>query len=162
MLVGVVDFSIICLYFGVVVGIGYISMRRIRGFEDYAVAGRHLPVAFLFATMAATATGGAATIGRASQSYQSGIVLFVATIGFVLNQLLSGLLLAPRIRSLGKLYTVGDVMGFYYGPAARAITGLVSFLYSVSLFGVSCWRWGAFSKRSLACRFCPLLSLARS
>ena len=80
MLVGIVDLTIILLYFGVVLAIGYVSMRKIHGFEDYAVAGRRLPIVFLFATMAATATGGAATIGRASQSYESGIVIFTATV----------------------------------------------------------------------------------
>ncbi len=142
MLVGIVDLTIILLYFGVVLAIGYVSMRKIHGFEDYAVAGRRLPIVFLFATMAATATGGAATIGRASQSYESGIVIFTATVGFVLNQLLSGLFLAPRMRSIGKLFTVGDVMGFYYGRAARALTGVFSFLYSVTLFGVQLLAMG--------------------
>ena len=138
MLVSAFDVAIILGYFGVVIGIGYVAMRKIHGFDDYAVAGRRLPVVFLFATMAATATGGAATIGRASQSYQSGIVIFTATLGFVLNQLLSGLFLAPRMRAIGKLFTVGDVMGFYYGKAARVLAGIFSFLYSVTLFGVRC------------------------
>ncbi len=142
MLVGIVDLTIILLYFGVVLAIGYVSMRKTHRFEDYAVAGRRLPIVFLFATMAATATGGAATIGRASQSYESGIVIFTATVGFVLNQLVSGLFLAPRIRSIGKLFTVGDVMGFYYGRAARALTGVFSFLYSVTLFGVQLLAMG--------------------
>lgn len=142
MLVGVLDLVIILAYFGVVLLIGLVSMRRTKGFEDYAVAGRKLPIVFLFATMAATATGGAATIGRASQSYQSGIVIFVATVGFVSNQILSGLFLAPRMRAIGRLYTVGDVMGFYYGRAARAVTGVLSFLYSVSLFGVQLLAMG--------------------
>ena len=142
MLVGPIDLGIVLLYFGVVLAIGYVSMRKTHGFEDYAVAGRRLPVVFLFATMAATATGGAATIGRASQSYQSGIVIFTATVGFVLNQLVCGLFLAPRMRAIGKLYTVGDVMGFYYGRAARALTGIFSFLYSVTLFGVQLLAMG--------------------
>ena len=142
MLVGIVDLTIILLYFGVVLAIGYVAMRKIHGFEDYAVAGRRLPIVFLFATMAATATGGAATIGRASQSYESGIVIFTATVGFVLNQLVCGLFLAPRMRAIGKLFTVGDVMGFYYGRAARALTGVFSFLYSVTLFGVQLLAMG--------------------
>ncbi|HXV64182.1 MAG TPA: sodium:solute symporter family protein [Vicinamibacteria bacterium] len=157
MLVGTVDLTIIVTYFAVVILIGFVSMRRTKGFEDYAVAGRRLPVVFLFATMAATATGGAATIGRASQSYQSGIVIFVATVGFVLNQLLSGLFLAPRMRAIGKLYTVGDVMGFYYGRAARALTGIFSFLYSVSLFGVQLLAMGRILQTITGLPLVPLL-----
>ena len=91
MSLGTLDLAVLLLYFAVVVGLGYAAMRKTKRFDDYAVAGRRLPVVFLFATMAATATGGAATVGRASQAYQAGIVIFAATIGFVLNQLLSGL-----------------------------------------------------------------------
>ena len=142
MSLGTLDLAVLLLYFAVVVGLGYAAMRKTKRFDDYAVAGRRLPVVFLFATMAATATGGAATVGRASQAYQAGIVIFAATIGFVLNQLLSGLFLAPRIRAIGKLYTVGDAMGYYYGRAGRALTGLFSFLYSVTLFGVQLLAMG--------------------
>ncbi len=142
MRLGGLDAAIVVAYFGVIAWIGFRALRKTHSFEDYAVAGRRLPVLFLFATMAATATGGAATIGRASQAYQSGIVIFVATIAFVLNQTFSGLVLAPRIRAIGKLYTVGDVMGFYYGRAGRALTGTVSFLYSVTLFGVQLLAMG--------------------
>lgn len=157
MLVGTFDLAIIMAYFGVVIFIGYVSMRKVHGFEDYAVAGRRLPVAFLFATMAATATGGAATIGRASQSYQSGIVIFAATVGFVLNQLVSGLFLAPRIRAIGSLYTVGDVMGFYYGRAARALTGVFSFMYSVTLFGVQLLAMGRILQTITGLPLLPLM-----
>ena len=55
MLVGTLDLTIIVVYFAVVLAIGYVSMGKIKGFEDYAVAGRRLPIVFLFATMAATA-----------------------------------------------------------------------------------------------------------
>jgi SSS family solute:Na+ symporter len=157
MLVGTLDLTIILVYFAVVLAIGYVSMGKIKGFEDYAVAGRRLPIVFLFATMAATATGGAATIGRASQSYESGIVMFTATMGFVLNQVLSGLFLAPRIRAIGKLYTVGDVMGFYYGRAAHALTGVFSFLYSVTLFGVQLLAMGRILQTITGLPLVPLM-----
>lgn len=157
MLVGGVDLAIILVYFVAIVLIGYVSMRKIHGFDDYAVAGRRLPIVFLFATMAATATGGAATIGRAAQSYQSGIVIFTATVGFVLNQLASGLILAPRMRAIGRLYTVGDVMGFYYGRAARALTGIISFLYSVTLFGVQLLAMGRILQTVTGLPLVPLM-----
>ena len=157
MLVGTLDLTIILIYFAVVLAIGYVSMGKVKGFEDYAVAGRRLPVVFLFATMAATATGGGATIGRASQSYESGIVMFTATAGFVLNQVLSGLFLAPRIRAIGRLYTVGDVMGFYYGRAAHALTGMFSFLYSVTLFGVQLLAMGRILQTITGLPLVPLL-----
>jgi SSS family solute:Na+ symporter len=140
--VGAIDLAVIILYFVLVLAIGYLSMRRVTSFDDYAVAGRSLPVALLFATMVATATGGAATIGRAAQAYQSGIVIFAATVGFVSNQLISGLVFAPRIRAMGDLYTVADVMAFYYGRSGRLLTAVIAFIYSISLFGIQVLAMG--------------------
>lgn len=140
--VGLFDLSIIFIYFLAILGIGYFSSKKIDSFDDYAVAGRQIPTALLFATMAATATGGGATIGRVAYAYHTGIVIFVITIGFVLNQVLTGIFIAPKMREMGNIYTVGDVMGYYYGRAGRFVTGIFTFIYSVSIFGVQLLAMG--------------------
>jgi len=142
MAIGLFDISITLVYFLAILGIGYFSSKKIDSFDDYAVAGRKIPTALLFATMAATATGGGATIGRVAYAYHTGIVIFVITIGFVLNQVLTGLFIAPKMREMGNIYTVGDVMGYYYGRAGRFVTGIFTFIYSVSIFGVQLLAMG--------------------
>jgi len=142
MQVSVIDLTIIIVYFGAILGIGFYSMKKVESFADYAVAGRGIPLALLFATMAATATGGGGTIGRVAYAYHTGAVIFVAALGFVLNQVLSGLYIAPRMRKMGNLFTTGDVMGFYYGRAGRFLTGIFTFIYSVAIFGVQILAMG--------------------
>ena len=140
--IGYFDLSIIFIYFLAVLGIGFFSSKKIDSFDDYAVAGRQIPTALLFATMAATATGGGATIGRVAYAYHTGIVIFFITIGFVMNQILTGIFIAPKMREMGNIYTVGDIMGFYYGRAGRFVTGIFTFIYSVSIFGVQILAMG--------------------
>jgi len=53
------DYAIIILYFFVVVYIGYWAMKKVTNFDDYAVAGRGLPMSIFFAAIAATLCGGA-------------------------------------------------------------------------------------------------------
>ncbi|SHI39587.1 solute:Na+ symporter, SSS family [Dethiosulfatibacter aminovorans DSM 17477] len=139
---GFFDMAIIVVYFISVLGIGFMSSKKIDSFDDYAVAGRQIPTALLFATMAATATGGGATIGRVSYAYHTGIVIFFVTIGFVLNQVLTGVFIAPKMREMGNIYTVGDIMGYYYGKAGRLVTGIFTFVYSISIFGVQILAMG--------------------
>ena len=57
------DYAIIILYFFVVVYIGYWAMKKVTNFDDYAVAGRGLPMSIFFAAIAATLCGGGATSG---------------------------------------------------------------------------------------------------
>ena len=54
------DYAIIILYFFVVVYIGYWAMKKVTNFDDYAVAGRGLPMSIFFAAIAATMCGGGA------------------------------------------------------------------------------------------------------
>ena len=84
------DYAIIILYFFVVVYIGYWAMKKVTNFDDYAVAGRGLPMSIFFAAIAATLCGGGATIGRVSFMHTTGIVVFAGLIGVVINQIFSG------------------------------------------------------------------------
>src|SRR5699024_10269330 len=130
------DLFMMIIFFIVILLIGYFSYKKIENFEDYAVAGRSIPIVLLFATMAATATGGGATIGRVAYAYDLGIVIIAAALGFVANQILSGLFIAPKMREMGNAYTMGDIMGYYFGRAGLGITGVFTFLYSIGIYGV--------------------------
>ena len=78
-------------------------------FDDYAVAGRGLPMSIFFAAIAATLCGGGATIGRVSFMHTTGIVVFAGLIGVVINQLFSGLYIAGRVHNITNVYSVGDL-----------------------------------------------------
>jgi hypothetical protein len=79
--VGTFDLVIIAIYFLIVIGIGYHSMKKIHSFSDYALAGRSIPLALLFASMAATATifGWIKTIPRRKPGDNCGRVESVST-----------------------------------------------------------------------------------
>lgn len=136
------DITIMIAFFVIILGIGYFSYRKVNSFEDYAVAGRRIPIVLLFATMAATATGGGATIGRVSYAYDIGLVVVAAAIGFVANQILTGLFIAPKMRAMGNVYTIGDIMEYYYGRLGLGISGVFTFLYSVGVYGVQILSMG--------------------
>ena len=137
------DYSIIILYFFVIVYIGWWSMQKVSSFDDYAVAGRGMPLAIFFAAIAATLCGGGATIGRVAYMHTTGVVVFAGLMGVVINQIISGLCIAGRVHSIPNVYTVGDLCGMYYGRAGRLVSSVVCFLFCLGLFGVQILAMGA-------------------
>src|SRR5699024_9798828 len=120
--IGGFDIFIVLIYLVIVLVIGYISMKRIASFDDYTVADRSMPMALIFATVGATLAGGGATIGRVSFVYETGVVIYLAVLGVVVSQILIGQFIAPRVRELGNVYTVGDIFGYYFGKSGRLVS----------------------------------------
>ena len=80
----IVDYFVIAGYFALVMYLGYYSMKKVSNFDDYAVAGRSMPLPIFFAAIAATLCGGGATIGRISFMHTTGIIVFFALTGVVI------------------------------------------------------------------------------
>ncbi|MEK4029573.1 sodium:solute symporter family protein [Pseudobacillus sp. FSL P4-0506] len=136
MMLSGLDLTILVVYMLVVLWIGYFTMNKITSFSDYSVAGRSMPFALIFATIGATLAGGGATVGRVSFVYETGIVVFLALLGVVISQILIGFFVAPRISKMENIYTIGDIMEFYFGRSGQLIASIIAFLFMASMFGV--------------------------
>ena len=74
--------------------------------------------------------------------HKQGLIVFVALIGVVVCQIFSGLLIAPRVRQIGRnVYTISDLFGMYYGRAGRLSSSLVAF-FLMSMMGVQLLAMG--------------------
>ena len=128
----IVDYFVIAGYFALVMYLGYYSMKKVSSFDDYAVAGRSMPLPIFFAAIAATLCGGGATIGRISFMHTTGIIVFFALTGVVINQIFSGLFISGRVHNAGKnVYSLGDLYGIYYGRSGRLLSSVFGFLFCV-------------------------------
>ena len=154
------DYAIIILYFFVVVYIGYWAMKKVTNFDDYAVAGRGLPMSIFFAAIAATLCGGGATIGRVSFMHTTGIVVFAGLIGVVINQIFSGLYIAGRVHNIKNVYSVGDLFGLYYGRAGRLVSSIVCFFFCLGLYGVQILAMGAILQTATGISLIPAALIA--
>ena len=137
------DLVVVFGYFALMLGIGVFSMKNVGDFDDYSVAGRSIPMAILFATIAATLCGGGSTIGRIAYVHNQGVVVLIGISGMAFGQILSGLYIAPKVREAGSsVYTVGDLFGMNYGRAGRLASSIVSFSFVIALFGVQILAMG--------------------
>ncbi|AIF44508.1 sodium:solute symporter [Virgibacillus sp. SK37] len=142
MAISLLDLSLIIFYFIIVLWIGYFTMKKISSFNDYSVAGRTMPFALIFATIGATLAGGGATVGRVSFVYETGIVVFLALLGVVISQVLIGFFVAPRIREMEDVHTIGDIMYFYFGRSGQLISSIFSLIFMIGIFGVQALALG--------------------
>jgi SSS family transporter len=127
------DLFIIALYFIVLLGAGYYASRKVKGMEDYAIAGRRLGYPLLLGTLIGTAIGAAATVGKAGKAYDVGIAIFIATFSYGIGLIAFGLI-APTVRRI-KIWTIPDALELRYGMVLRIVTAFVMVLAVIALFG---------------------------
>ncbi|MDV6010925.1 sodium:solute symporter [Haloechinothrix sp. LS1_15] len=126
------DISVIALYLGGMVALGWYSLRLTKTKKDYLVAGRRLGPIMYSGTMAAVVLGGASTIGGVALGYSHGIsgAWLVLTIGTGI--LLLHALFARRLVRL-RVYTVSEMLNLRYGGSTSAISGVVMWGYTLML-----------------------------
>ena len=107
-----------------VLGVGlYLTKKRVKSSDDFAMAGRSLPTIVVIGTLLATWCGAGGITGSANLIWQNGplfgILVFIgAPIGMFLLYLVSG-----RVRQ-ATTYTIPELFEIRYGTAARVIATL--------------------------------------
>lgn len=119
------DITIIVLYFVSLLIFG-IFVRRVRGFEDYSLGRRMVPASMIFASLAATYIGPGYSIGFTGKGFQTGYIFYILPLFFVLQTLVVGKWLAPRLHSFSNCHTVGDIIGEKYGKFSHFLAGVIS------------------------------------
>jgi len=121
-----IDYSIIIIYFLVVLYIGYIVKKRASKLDEYFLAGRRLTLPVFVATLVSTWYGG--TLGVVELSFNSGLVNWLTQGAFwYLSYLFFALFLSKKIRE-SNLYTVADQLEKFYGKKARVIGAVLNYL----------------------------------
>jgi len=100
--------------------------RAAREFVEFSVAGRALPLAFIFGSVAATYVGPGFSMGFVGKGFVSGYLFLSLGLVYAVQNIVVGLFVAPRLRRLESCHTLGDVMGLKYNKTGHLITGLVS------------------------------------
>jgi len=128
-----VDLAVLSLYFLLLIAVGYYAGRKVKGMEDYTIAGRRLSYPILLGTLIGTAVGAAATIGKAGKAYELGGIMIISGISYALGLFLFAFL-APIIRQV-KIWTIPDALEMRYGGTLRVVSAAVLVLAVIALFG---------------------------
>ncbi|MEG2006870.1 MAG: sodium:solute symporter [Raoultibacter sp.] len=132
MILSPIDYTIIAVYFIVIVIVGFVAMRFTKTKEDYLVAGRRLSFPLFFGCMAALALGGGSTVGSAQLGYEFGFGGIWLNVSIGLGLILAGFLITSKLSKLRAL-SVNEVVEDCYGPTARIFSSVLTLIYTLTL-----------------------------
>jgi SSS family solute:Na+ symporter len=103
-----------------------VRARAAREFEEFSLAKRALPLALVFGSLAATYVGPGFSIGFVGRGFKSGFLFLGIGLAYSLQNILVGLLVAPRLRGLKNCHTLGDAIGQKYDRKCQILAGIIS------------------------------------
>ena len=125
----------VVLYLIISIGIGLFAATKVKNSADYVVAGHHLPLPFIIATVFATWFGSETVLGIPAKFLNDGLKGVVADpFGSSMCLILVGLFFARPLYRMGLL-TIGDYYRARYNRPVEIVTSLcivISYLGWVS------------------------------
>ncbi|MBL7142769.1 MAG: sodium:solute symporter family protein [Phycisphaerae bacterium] len=103
-----------------------VRARAAREFAEFSLARRALPLALVFGSLAATYVGPGFSIGFVGRGFNSGLLFLGIGLAYAVQNILVGLLAAPRLRALKNCHTLGDAIGQKYNRDCQVLAGLIS------------------------------------
>lgn len=127
--------GIVAVYLAGMLGIGWYASTRIKGSEDFLVAGRRLGPVMMAGTLAATEAGGGSSMGVAEKAYgdwgmSAGWYVLAMTITFFVLAFV-----APKLRA-SLVKTVPEYFDRRYGRASSLMTAVIFVVPLVGLTAV--------------------------
>ncbi|HMB80693.1 MAG TPA: sodium:solute symporter family protein, partial [Vicinamibacterales bacterium] len=122
-------------YSALLIGIGQVIGRRVRGTSDFFVAGRSLGPGLIFSTMLAANIGAGSTVNATALGYSGGVAAWWWVGSAALGSAILAFWIGPAMRreaAARDLRTVGDFLEHRYGPSVRAL--IAALLWVGSLF----------------------------
>jgi SSS family solute:Na+ symporter len=128
--------TLVIVYAAAQVALGFWISRRLRGTNDFFVAGRRLGPGLLFSTLLAANIGAGSTVGAAGIAYLYGISAVWWVGSAALGSFLLAFFIGPRIRRVAadhNLQTVGDFLEWRFD---RRVRGAISALLWVGTLAI--------------------------
>jgi SSS family solute:Na+ symporter len=103
-----------------------VRARAARKFSEFSLARRALPLALVFGSLSATYVGPGFSIGFVGKGFNSGFLFLAIGVAYAVQNVLVGLLVAPRLRGLKDCHTLGDAIGQKYDKKCQVMAGVIS------------------------------------
>jgi len=136
------DHLIVYIYLFAMLVLGIWAGRGVNDMKDYAVANHSYSPMVMMLTLFATILGGGSTLGIAEAIHHDGLIMIIPHIGTIISYVLLARFIAPKVARFSDMISMGDMMGAFYGPSGKKLTGLLGFLYSIGILAAQCKAMG--------------------
>ncbi|MBN1505548.1 MAG: sodium:solute symporter family protein [Sedimentisphaerales bacterium] len=118
----------VALVTGYVIVLAFVAMRAraAREYAEFSLAKRSLPLALIFGSLCAAYVGPGFSIGFVGKGFQSGLLFLLIGLAYSAQNILVGVFIAPRLRSLTDCHTLGDAIGRKYNRTCQILAGVIS------------------------------------
>src|SRR5438128_8571928 len=131
------DYSIVAVYFVVVLGIGFGAKRYIKTSLDYFLAGRSLPAWITGLAFVSANLGALELLGQAANGAQYGIAgVHYYWIGAIPAMVFLGIVMMPFYYG-AKVRSVPEYLRLRFGKGAHLFNGLTFAIATVLIAGVN-------------------------
>ena len=123
-----VTVALLLAYSVLMIAVGLVIGRRVRGAHDFFVAGRRLGPGLLFSTVLAANIGAGSTVGATALGYRDGLSAWWWNGSAGIGSLVLAFWIGPRIWREAAAHgdqTLGDFLERHYGRAMRGIVALL-------------------------------------
>jgi SSS family solute:Na+ symporter len=113
---------------GYVALLGFVALRARAASEyaDFSLARRSLPLALIFGSLCAAYVGPGFSYGFVAMGFKSGLLFLCVGLAYAVQNILVGVFIAPRLRSLSGCHTLGDAIGLKYDRTCQVLAGVIS------------------------------------
>ncbi len=118
----------VALVVGYVIVLTFVAVRAraVREYAEFSLARRILPLALIFGSLCATYVGPGFSIAFVGRGFNSGYLFLLVGLAYSLQNILVGVLVAPRLRALNNCHTLGDAIGQKYDRRCHILAGVIS------------------------------------
>ena len=103
-----------------------VRARAAREYAEFSLAKRSLPLALIFGSLCAAYVGPGFSIGFVGRGFESGLLFLLIGLAYSAQNILVGIFIAPRLRSLSDCHTLGDAIGRKYNRTCQIVAGIIS------------------------------------
>ncbi len=110
----------------IILAVVAVRARAAHEYSEFSLAKRSLPLALIFGSLCAAYVGPGFSIGFVGKGFQSGLLFLLVGLAYAAQNILVGLFIAPRLRSLSGCHTLGDAIGQKYNRTCQVLAGVIS------------------------------------
>lgn len=113
------DWAILAVYFGILIGTGIIfSRRKPKNSDDYFLGGRGMPSWAVAISVVATSLSAVTFIGAPQEAYQGDLTYLATNLGMILAALVIAAVFIPKFYQ-SRSESIYQLLETRYGPSAR-------------------------------------------